>query len=108
MTFPLASGVLLKAARERSGLSQRALALRAGTSQSVVARIEGGRTDPGGRTLARLLAATGFEARCELGPVPVVDTHMLADVERILRLTPAERLLEVMNLSRFETAARRV
>jgi hypothetical protein len=37
-----------------------------------------------------------------------VDTHMLGDVERILRLTPEERLQEVANLSRFQSAARRV
>jgi hypothetical protein len=33
---------------------------------------------------------------------------MLEDVERILELTPEERLEEVGNLSRFEMAARRV
>jgi hypothetical protein len=33
---------------------------------------------------------------------------MLDDVERILRLTPEERLLEVKNFARFEHAAHRV
>jgi hypothetical protein len=32
---------------------------------------------------------------------------MLADVARILRLTPEERLIEVRNASRFIRAARR-
>jgi transcriptional regulator with XRE-family HTH domain len=94
-------------ARERAGLTQRALARRAGTAQSVVARIEQGRTDPSSATLARLLAAAGFELRAELSPLPVADTHMLGDVARILALTPEERLLEVRNVSRFEAAARR-
>lgn len=102
------AGVLLRAARERAGLTQRQVAERAGTSQSVVARIESGRTDPGGRTLRRLIEACGFEVRAGLELAPVAETHMLADVARILGLTAEERLLEVANLSRFEKAARRV
>lgn len=101
------SGGLLREARLRAGLTQRDLAQRAGTSQSVVARIEQGRSDPSTATLARLLAAAGFELRAELTPIAVADTHMLDDVARILSLTPEERLLEVRNVSRFESAARR-
>jgi len=84
------------------------MAARAKTAQSVVARIEAGATDPSTETLARLLAAAGSEVRCELSPMPVVDSHMLDDVERILRLSPEERLIEVRNVSRFATAAQRV
>jgi hypothetical protein len=98
----------LREARRRTGLTQRELAARAGTSQSVVARIEQGRCDPSTATLARLLAAAGFELNAELRPLPRADTHMLADVPRILSLTPEQRLLEVRNASRFEAAARRV
>ena len=100
--------VLLKEARRRAGLSQRALARRAATSQSVVARIELGVTDPSSHTLASLLEAAGFELRVRLEPAVSVDAHMLEDVERILSLTPEERLLEAANLSRFEAAAKRV
>ena len=99
---------LLKEARTRAGLSQRALAGRAKTAQSVVARIELGITDPSSGTLATLLAAAGFELIARLEPAANVDTHMLEDVERILSLTPEERLREVANLSRFEAAAKRV
>jgi transcriptional regulator with XRE-family HTH domain len=98
---------VLREARHRAGLTQRELAARAGTAQSAVARIEQGQTDPSTATLARLLAAAGFELRGELVPLPVPDSHMLEDVARILALTPEERLLEVRNVSRFETAARR-
>lgn len=56
---------LLRAARARAGLSQRDLARRAGTSQSVVARIELGKTSPTVSTLNRLIEAAGFR--------PVVD-----------------------------------
>jgi transcriptional regulator with XRE-family HTH domain len=101
------SGAILRQARLRAGLTQRELAVRASTSQSVVARIEQGRSDPSTATLARLLAAAGFEILAELTPIAVADTHMLDDVGRILALTPEARLLEVRNVSRFEAAARR-
>jgi len=101
------SGAMLRDARLRAGLTQRQLAQRAETSQSVVARIEQGRADPSTATLTRLLAAAGFELRAELTPMAVADTHMLDDVGRILALTPEERLLEARNVSRFEAAARR-
>lgn len=98
---------LVREARTRAALSQRELARRAGTSQSVVARIEAGQTRPGSETLAGLLAAAGFELRTELVPLPIRDTHMLEDVARVLALTPEQRLAEVGNVSRFESMARR-
>jgi transcriptional regulator with XRE-family HTH domain len=107
MIRELRPGRLVRDARQRAGLTQRELARRAGTSQSVVARIERGLSDPSTGTLARLLAAAGYELRAELSVLPVADTHVLDDVARILALTPEERLLEVRNVSRFEAAARR-
>lgn len=102
------AGRLLRDARARSGLTQRALAQRAETAQSVVARIERGQTSPTFDTLVRLLDAAGFEPRTELVPRPVANSHMLQDIARILSLTPEARLLEIHNISRFEAAARRV
>ncbi|MDX1567599.1 MAG: helix-turn-helix domain-containing protein [Longimicrobiales bacterium] len=58
---------LLRSARARAGLSQRDLAHRAGTSQSVVARIELGQTSPTVSTLNRLLEAAGFRPVVDLG-----------------------------------------
>lgn len=49
----------LRAARRRAGLTQRALAERARTSQAAIAAYEAGRKDPTAGTLVRLLAATG-------------------------------------------------
>lgn len=98
---------LLREARRRAGLSQRELARRAGTSQSVLARIESGQTSPTAHTLSRLLRAAGLELRAELSPAAVSDSHMLADVGRVLGLTPEERLEEVARVSRFAAAARR-
>lgn len=84
------------------------MASRAGTSQSVVARVETGVTDPSFETVRRLLSAAGFEVGCTLSPEVVLDSHMLDDVDRILALTPEERLREVRNVSRFVSGARRV
>jgi len=101
------AGKLLQEARTRAGLSQRALARRAGTTQSVVARIEAGHTSPTWQTLERLLAAVDLELNPRLEPRVVVGSHMLDDVPRILRMTPEQRLEEVKNLSEFLSVARR-
>jgi transcriptional regulator with XRE-family HTH domain len=88
-------------------MSQRLLAERASTSQSVVARIESGDTSPTLRTLDRLVNAAGFELQLELRPRLEMETGLLDDVPRILRLSPENRLREVANLSRFLHSARR-
>lgn len=98
---------VLEQARTQAGLSQRGLAKRARTAQSVVARIELGEAVPTLRTLARLVAAAGFELELRLQPKLVLDRQLLDDVPRILRLSPEARLREVANLSRFVTTATR-
>jgi len=74
----------------------------------VVARMEGGHTDPSSETLTRLLDAAGMKLRCRLADRPGVESHMLDDVDRILALTPAERLRETARVDRFLKTARRV
>ena len=51
----------LREARNRAGLSQRALAERAETSHSTIAAYEAGRKAPSVTTFARLLRAAGAE-----------------------------------------------
>jgi transcriptional regulator with XRE-family HTH domain len=104
---PLAAQLLVDS-RLRAGLTQRALAKRARTAQSVVARIELGQTIPSLATLDRLVGAAGFELELALEPKPALDRQLLDDVSRIQRLTPEARLREVANLNRFIGAARRV
>ncbi len=103
----LDASMLLQTARERAGMSQRQLARKARTAQSVVARIELGETSPSWSTLARLLKAAGFSLSPGLRRISV-DPQLLDDVPRILALSPEERLLEVAQVSRFISAARRV
>jgi len=102
------SATLLVQARTKAGMTQRELATRAHTSQSVIARIERGQTSPSMETLDRLLAAAGFELRRTLEPLPVVDSRMLAESARILRMSPVDRLREVANVNRFIAKARRI
>ena len=97
---------LLQAARERGELTQRQLAKKARTAQSVVARIELGETSPSWSTLARLLKAAGFTLTAGLRRISV-DPQLLDDVPRILALSPEQRLLEVAQVSRFLSVARR-
>jgi predicted transcriptional regulator len=102
------AATLLRQARARAGLSQRALARRAGTAQSVIARIERGQTSPTWETLERLLEAANFEVHAQVEPRVVVGSHMLDHVSDILRMTPEQRLQEVKNVSEFLHHARRV
>jgi transcriptional regulator with XRE-family HTH domain len=55
------AGDALKRARIRAGLTQHALAARAGTSQATISAYESGRKEPSVTTFGRLLAATGAE-----------------------------------------------
>src|SRR5215210_3321626 len=98
---------LLQAARDRAGMTQRQLAKKARTAQSVVARIELGETSPSWDTLMRLLRASGHTVRISIERASA-DPSRLDDVARILRLTPEERLNEVAAVSRFVAEARRV
>jgi len=64
---PHVLGQAMRALRDRAGITQKALAERAGTSEAYVSNIEGGRRDARWSTLARLLRALG------------TDLHRLAD-----------------------------
>lgn len=62
----------LHAAREKSGLTQAALAARGGTSQATVSAYESGRKQPSLATLSRLLGAAGFRVAIEPAERPVI------------------------------------
>jgi transcriptional regulator with XRE-family HTH domain len=100
------AAALLRSARLRAGLSQRALARRARTTQAVVARIEAGETSPGWDTLVRLLRAAGFDLHTSIAERPTGRSHMMRDVERIRRLSPTDRLREIAAVNRFVASTR--
>ena len=85
-TLPAVSSVV-REARARTGLSQRALAEQARTAQSVVGRIEAELASPSIDTLVRLLDAAGFDLKVELVPKPRLDPVIemyQRDVDRTL------------------------
>jgi ribosome-binding protein aMBF1 (putative translation factor) len=55
-------------ARAHAGITQEQLAKRMETTQSVIARLESGRTRPSTQTLERLAAATGTRLRIRFDP----------------------------------------
>ncbi len=55
-------------ARVRAGLTQKQLAARMKTTQSVIARLEGGRVYPSARTLDRFAKATGTRLKISFEP----------------------------------------
>ena len=71
-------GALLRERRLAHGVSQRGLAIRAGTRQSTISRIETGREVPTVDRLDRLLAALG--ERIRIDAVPLDPERPLADV----------------------------
>jgi uncharacterized protein len=96
---------LVRELRLGAGLSQRALARRAATSQPAVARYERGTSTPSWETLQRLAEACGQRVRISAEPVPDPDDVELADL--LLRLTPAERLRALRRYARLHELARR-
>jgi len=86
----LEPGKLLREARVRHGLSQERLAIRAGTTQSAISRIEQERGSPTVRTLEELLHLMGEEL--VLGSEKR-DTGIDLTLNRAnLALTPSERI----------------
>jgi transcriptional regulator with XRE-family HTH domain len=60
------AGNLIRIARRDTGLSQRELARRAGTSQATLSAYEAGRKAPSLDTLARIIRAAGLDLRIQL------------------------------------------
>lgn len=75
-------GALLRERRRAHGLSQSELAIRAGTRQATISRIENGHEDPTVRRLDQVLTALG--ERLELRAAPL-------DAERPARDLLADR-----------------
>lgn len=82
------AGDLLRLARAKAGLTQAALAERAGVTQTLISAYENGRRQPTLPTLLRLLDAAGLELRTRLEPP---DTQALASEEWAATRPAAER-----------------
>lgn len=97
-------GTLVRELRLAAGLSQRALAQRAGTSQPAVARYERGVATPSWETLQRLAAACGRQVT--IGAEMVLEPHDVELAELLLGLTPLERLRALRRYVRLRDVAR--
>jgi transcriptional regulator with XRE-family HTH domain len=91
----------MRQARRRAGISQRELARRVGTKQSVIARWESLVTSPTVESVSSVALATGFALELRL-------TKIDPDLERVLteqlRRTPRERVASAVNLGRLRRA----
>lgn len=94
-------GTVVRQSRRRAGLSQRELATRLGTKQSVVARWESRATSPTVESVSAVAAACGLALEFRLSTVD-------ADLDRVLTeqlgRTPTERVASVVNLARLRRA----
>jgi transcriptional regulator with XRE-family HTH domain len=91
-------GGALREAREQQGLSQRRLALRAGTSQDAISRIERGVEAPTLERFAQLLVALGRRPVLTVEPLdsPVAQSELVASDA----MTANERLREASSWNR--------
>jgi transcriptional regulator with XRE-family HTH domain len=97
-------GHVILSHRRELGLSQRSLALRAGTTQAAISRIERGLTAPTWETVRALLLAMGFE--------PELRTSRLSGrwdplhLAALRRRSPTERLQLAISANRMAGALR--
>jgi transcriptional regulator with XRE-family HTH domain len=92
-------GSVLRQAREQQGLSQRRLALRAGTSQDAISRIERGAEAPTLERLAQLLLALG--CRTVLDVEPLEGRVARSELASSDALSAGERLREASSWNRI-------
>jgi len=97
-------GDLIREARRRAGLSQAELAERAGTAQSGIARWESNTTSPSLDDVRRLIRLCGLDL--EVALVPYDDSDM-AQAERLIGLTPGERVMRHQRVIKQLEAVRR-
>jgi transcriptional regulator with XRE-family HTH domain len=86
------SGVIIREARQRHGLTQKQLATRARTTQAAISRIERDVVSPSVSTVVRLLDLMGERLDLDVHPI-----HYGFDVtlnEANLALSPEERIRE--------------
>lgn len=92
-------GRLLRAARQRHGLSQQRLARRAGTTQSAISRIERDQLSPTVETLATLLRVMGD--KLEIVAQPFDYGHDRTLLQRTTQESPSTRVQRGIDFANF-------
>lgn len=87
---------IIRIAREKSGLSKRELARRAGTSPAAIVKYESGQMSPTVDTLNRIVEVAGWRIECDLRTSPPDDfdrgeliVELLAIVDLVALRTPS-------------------
>lgn len=102
-------GYLIAEARQRTGLSQTELAGLLGSSQSLVARWEGGQVAPGFATVVRAVRACGLDLSVGLHTFDADHDVLIADQLRLAPQERARRMLEhAATLERWRAQAKPV
>jgi transcriptional regulator with XRE-family HTH domain len=105
----VAPGEIVRRAREARGISQRQLAIRSGTTQTAISRLENGDVSPRVETLQRLLLVMGY--RLDLAATPMGGILDDRHHDEALRRSVAERLARAAGWNEFASelayAARR-
>ena len=94
---------MLRYARRRAGLSQRALAERAGVPQPAIARIERGGVSPRMDTLRDLLGSAGFTLEVAPRPGEGVDRTL---IRASLARSPEQRIRTAIRAAEAMSAFR--
>ena len=97
-------GQLIREARRRADLTQRELAARAGTTQSAIASVERGVTEPSYSRVDSLVRACGFEL------IPRIARRDESDwsvASANLRLSPEARVRQHQSALRFVREGRK-
>jgi len=85
-------GQLVRRTRLAAGLTQRQLALRTGTTQTAIARLERHDANPRLSTLRRTIEASGARLTLEAEALPPRETDLdLDQLREHIRCSPAER-----------------
>jgi len=95
---------LVREARRRAGLTQRELAVKAGTTQSAIARLETGRSTPTVDSVLRLVRLCGLDVEFWLVER---DESDWAQARRRLRMAPEELMDRNSRTVRTMTEMRR-
>ena len=94
----------VREARKRARRTQRELAEKAGTTQSAIARLESGRTQPTFDKVLRLVRLCGFDLDIMLTER---DESDWVQAQRQLLLTPSERAEAMVEFGRKVRATQR-
>ncbi len=92
------SGDLIREARLRAGLTQAELGERIGQPQSVIARWERGAVTPSFETLREAVRGCGLELSVHLS---TLDESTAIVIDEHLKMTPAQRLTDLLERVRF-------